>query len=68
LRYARQLAAQTLGFGTDRLEKLAANMPHKPLAELSAADARVLIATLREILSGEADLGALLEDAPTAAE
>jgi hypothetical protein len=54
--------------GIRRLEKLAVNMLHKPLARLSDADARVLIATLRNILSGEADLGALLKDAPAAAE
>jgi hypothetical protein len=65
VRYARQLAAQIPGLG---LEKLSAKLLHKPLARLSAADASVLIETLRNILSGEADLDALLEDAPTAAE
>ncbi len=68
LRYARQLAAQIPGLEVRRLEKPAANMLHKPLTQLSTADASVLIETLRNILSGEADLDALLEDASAAAE
>jgi hypothetical protein len=59
---------QPLGLGIRRLEQLAANMLHKPLAELSTADASLLIETLRNIRSGEADLDALLEDASAAAE
>jgi hypothetical protein len=65
--YARQLAAQITGLGVRRLEKLAANLLHKPLAQLSPADARVLIETLQNILSGEADLDSLLEGISTAA-
>jgi hypothetical protein len=65
LAYARQLAAQIPSLG---LEKLAAKMLHKPLAQLSTADASVLIETLRNILSGEADLDVLLADASAAAE
>jgi hypothetical protein len=38
------------------------------LQPISAADASVLIETLRNILSGETDLDALLQDASTAAE
>jgi hypothetical protein len=68
LRYARQLAAQIPDLGIRRLEKLAANMLHKPLAEFSTADASVLLETLRNIRSGAADLDALLEDASAAAE
>jgi hypothetical protein len=68
LRFARQLAVQIPGLGIRRLEKLAVNMLRKPLAQLSSADARVLIETLKKILSGETALDSLLEDAPAAAE
>ena len=62
LAYARQLAAQVPGLGTRRLEKRATNLLGKPPAQLSSAEANVLIQTLTNLLSGDADLEALLED------
>ena len=62
LAYARQLATQVEGLGLRRLESLAQHLVGKPLADLSRADAAVLIETMKNCRDGSADLASLTED------
>lgn len=62
LSFARQLATQIDGLGLRRLDALTEQLLGKPLADLSRADAAVLIQTLKNLRSGAADLKELLED------
>ncbi len=48
--------------GLRRLDVLTEQLLGKPLADLSRADAAVLIQTLKNIRSGAADLAEILED------
>jgi hypothetical protein len=61
LDFARQLAMQIRGLGARRLETLAGHLLGKPLADLSRAEASVLIETLKNLRAGTADLASLLE-------
>ena len=62
LAFARQLAAEVEGVGLRRLESLAGHLVGKPLADLSRADAAVLIETLKNLRDGAVDLASLTED------
>jgi hypothetical protein len=64
LAYARQLAAEIPGLGLRRLGTLAAQLLGKTSAELSRAEAGVLIETLKNIQAGSADLAELLPGPP----
>jgi hypothetical protein len=50
--YARDLACQVPGLGTEQLDSVAAKMFGKPTAELTALEASGLIDTLKEIKLG----------------
>jgi hypothetical protein len=60
LEFARQLAAQVDDLGPQRLEQLSHCLLGKPLAELSRADAAVLLETLRNLRAGKLSLAEFL--------
>ena len=60
LEFARQLAAQIEDLGPQRLEQLSDCLLGKPLAELSRADAAVLLEPLRNLRAGKASLAEFL--------
>jgi hypothetical protein len=60
--YIRQLAKQIPGMGVRRLDDLAQQMYHKPLADLTTFEASGVIDCLKGIQAGEIDLQAALGD------
>jgi hypothetical protein len=60
IEYIRQLAKQIPGMGVRRLDTLAQQMYHKPLAELTSFNASGVIDCLKGIQAGEIDLQAAL--------
>ncbi len=62
LSFARQLATQIDGLGLRRLDALTEQLLGKTLADLTRADAAVLVQTLKNRRRGAADLKEILED------